>query len=111
MSGPKLRDPSPDHERGHCAHQPGGVGRPCGAPATVHLIHDPSRHTIATCDEHLPVALAVDGITDRHPYEHACTRTPRALWRASTPERVGFCEDPSDELALAELVELQAVTS
>jgi len=111
MSRPELREPVEAHEIGHCAHRLGGGGRPCGAPATVHLLHDPSLLTIATCDEHLPVALAVDGIADRHPYAHACTKSPRALWRVSTPERVGFCQDPDDEALIAELREAEPVNA
>jgi hypothetical protein len=92
--GPVL----PATAKGHCGFVTSWAVRICGAPATVHHLHDNPVCNMFVCGQHAGEADALLRPVDRHPVASECIH-PLSEWRVSG-DRVGFCYVPSEEVEI-----------
>jgi hypothetical protein len=88
----------PTTARGHCGFVTSWAVRICGAPATVHHLHDNPVCNMFVCDQHAGEAVVLLGPVDRHPVASECVH-PGSEWRMSGV-RPGFCFVPSEDVEL-----------
>jgi hypothetical protein len=104
MSKGTLGPVLPTSAKGHCGFVTSWAVRICGAPATVHHLHDNPVCNMFVCDLHAGEADVLLGPVDRHPVAAECVH-PGSEWLLSAGNRPGFCFVPAEDVELAHSLE------